>query len=124
MENAIEPYRQSGYVITSQTDSAITLRAPAPYFSGNLFVVSLIFMWPLAVYYLFQYNQRKGRTVCVRMTSQGQIEATGFTLDLMQREREGQRLFHKRLYWALLLMAVVIASGLILLVFTQQHNSF
>ena len=120
LENAIEPYRQSGYVITSQTGSAITLRAPAPYFSGNLFVVSLIFMWPLAIYYLFQYNQRKGRTVCVRMTSQGHIEATGYTLDLMQREREGRRLFHNRFYWTLLLLALVIAVGLILFVSIQQ----
>lgn len=123
LENAIEPYRQAGYVITAQTDSAITLRAPAPYFSGNLFVVSLVFIWPLAIYYLFQYNQRKGRTVCVRMTSQGQIEATGFTLDLIEREREQRRLFHQRLYWVLLLLALVIAISVILIVSIHKHNN-
>jgi hypothetical protein len=116
LENAAEPYREAGYVITSQTGSAITLRAPAPYFSGNLFVVSLILMWPLAIYYLFQYNQRKDRTVCVRLTSQGQIEETGFTLDLLNRDRQRQKSLKRlyvRLFWVLL--GIIICLSLLAL---------
>lgn len=124
LENAVEPYRQAGYVITSQTDSAITLRAPAPYFSGNLFVVSLVFMWPLALYYLFQYNQRKGRTVCVRVTSQGEIEAIGFTLEQLQRERERSRVFHRQLNWVLVILALVMVVCVVLIVFMQKQNNF
>jgi hypothetical protein len=119
LENAIEPYRQSGYVITSQTDSAITLRAPAPYFSGNLFVVSLIFMWPLAVYYLFQYNQRKDRAVCIRLTSQGYIEEIGFTIDLLNRDRQRQESL-RRLYVRLFLVLLGIIICLSLLALYQS----
>lgn len=123
LENAIEPYRQAGYVIASQTDSAITLRAPAPPFSGNLFVVSLVLMWPLAVYYLFQYNQRKDRSVCVRLTSQGHIEEIGFTLDLLSRDRQRQASL-RRLYIRLFLVLMGIVSCLLLLALYQRSKSF
>lgn len=123
LENAIEPYREAGYVITSQTDSAITLRAPAPPFSGNLFVVSLVFMWPLAIYYLFQYNQRKDRSVCVRLTSQGQVEETGFTLDLLDRDQQRQASF-RRLYIRLFIALLVIITSLFLLALYQRAKSF
>lgn len=53
----------------------------------------------------------------MRLTSQGQIEATGFTLNLMRDERERQRLFHKRFYRVLLLLAFVIVS----LIFFRFH---
>jgi hypothetical protein len=119
LENAIEPYREAGYVITSQTDSAITLRAPAPRFSGNLFVLSLVFMWPLAIYYLFQYNQRKDRSVCVRMTSQGRIEVTGFTLDLLNRDRQRQAA-SKRLLIVLSLVLLGIICALLLIGLYQR----
>lgn len=88
LENAIEPYRQSGYIITSQTDLAITLRAPTRKFSWTLFVVSLVLLWPVAVIYLILFNQQRDRVVCVRITSQGAVEASGFTLDLLERERQ------------------------------------
>jgi hypothetical protein len=121
LENAIEPYRQAGYVIASQTGSAILLRAPAPYFSGNLFVVSLVFMWPLAIYYLFQYNQRKDRTVCVRLTSQGQIEETGFTLNLLDRDKKRQESL-RRLYIRLflLLLGIVVCLSLLALFLSSK----
>jgi hypothetical protein len=112
LENAAEPYRKAGYVITSQTGSAITLRAPTPNFSGNLFVVSLVLIWPLAIYYLFLYNQRKDRTVCVRLTSQGHIEETGFTLDLLNKDRQRQeslRRLYIRLFLALLGIVVILS---------------
>jgi hypothetical protein len=119
LENAIEPYRQAGYIITSQTDSAITLRAPALPFSGNLFLVSLVLMWPLAVYYLFQYNQRKDRSVCVRLTSQGHIEETGFTLNLFNRDWQRQESL-RRLYIRLFLVLLEIVACLFLLVLYQR----
>lgn len=87
LENAIEPYRQAGYVIISQTESAITLRAPARKFPWILFAISLILLWPVAIIYLIWFNRQTDRTACVRITSQDQIEASGFTLDLLERER-------------------------------------
>jgi predicted membrane metal-binding protein len=91
LENAIEPYRQAGYVIIFQSDSAITLRPPSPKFAWGRFMLGLFLLWPLAVVYLIRFNQWRDRCVCVRLTSQGQIEATGFTLDLL--ETEGRRQF-------------------------------
>lgn len=123
LENAIEPYREAGYLITSQTDSAIILRAPVPKFSGNLFVVSLVFMWPLAVYYLLQYNRYRDRTVCVRMTSQGQIEEIGFTLQLLDRERQ-QQASSKRLLLVLSLVLLGVVCGLLLISLYQSSKSF
>lgn len=93
-------------------------RACSP-FSGNLFVVSLVLMWPHAVYYLFQYNQRKDRSVCVRLTSQGHIEETGFTLDLFNRDRQRQESL-RRLYIRLFLVLLGIIACLFLLILYQR----
>jgi uncharacterized protein with PQ loop repeat len=90
LENAIEPYLNAGYLITSQTELSITLRAPARRFSWILFLLSLLIMWPVAVIYLIWFNQRRDRTICVRITSKGDIEIVGFTLRLFYRERKRQ----------------------------------
>jgi hypothetical protein len=87
LENAIEPYRQAGYTIIYQSDSAITLRPPMPKFQWVRFIVALFLLWPVAVVYLIRFNRWRDRSVCVRLTSQGQIEASGFTLDLLEEER-------------------------------------
>jgi hypothetical protein len=49
LENAIEPYLGAGYLITSQTELSMTLRAPARRFSWILFLPSLILVWPAAL---------------------------------------------------------------------------
>jgi hypothetical protein len=76
-------------------------------------------MWPLAIYYLFQYNQRKDRSVCVRLTSQGHIEETGFTLDLLDRDRRRQASL-RRLYIRLFLVLLGIVACLFLLALYQR----
>jgi hypothetical protein len=115
LENAIEPYRQAGYAITYQSDSAITLRPPIPKFSWSKFMVGLFLLWPLAIVYLIRFNLWRDRIVCVRLTSQGQIEATGFTLDLLERECRRQFPFNpSRVVLFLLLLGVI--GGLIFII--------
>jgi len=94
LENAAEPYRQAGYVITSQTDLAMTLQAPARRFPWLFFLLSLLIVWPVAVIYLVWFNQHRDRTVCVRLTSHGYVEETGFVLDLLIRERRRQKIIY------------------------------
>jgi hypothetical protein len=119
LENAIEPYRQSGYVITSQTDSAIMLRAPAPNFSWGMFAIGLFLLWPVAIYYWLRFNHSKERNVCVRITSQEEIEATGFTLDLLEREQQRQ-LSSKRLYTVIFLLVLLIIGGVLLFIVIRE----
>jgi hypothetical protein len=122
LENAIEPYRRARYVITSQTDSAITLRAPVRPFSWALFLTALFLLWPVAVVYLIRFNQRRDRSVCVRITSQGQIEASGFTLDLLERERQPRPAFTpSRIALFLLILGVIL--GALFLTYVGINNS-
>lgn len=92
LENAIEPYRRAGYVIIFQSDSAITLRPPAPNFAWGRFILGMFLLWPVAVVYLIRFNMRRDRCVCIRLTSQGNVEAMGFTLDLLERENKSYSL--------------------------------
>jgi hypothetical protein len=79
-------------------------------------------MWPLAIYYLFQYNQRKDRTVCVRLTFQGQIEAIGFTLDLFDKDRQRQE-WLRRLYTRLFLALLGVIICLFMLALYQSTRT-
>lgn len=119
LENAIEPYREAGYIITSQTDSAITLRGPAPNFSWRLFVIGLFLLWPVAIYYWLRFNHRREKSVCVRVTSQGQIEAAGFTLDQLKGEQQRQ-LSTRRLYSVLFLLVLLLVGGALLFVVLRE----
>src|SRR5205085_12473583 len=78
--------------ITSQSEGAITLTQPREKFSYLLFLFLLI-IWPLAILYLVYFNTRSIKSVCVRVTSQGEIEASGYTLKMVERERRRERLF-------------------------------
>ncbi|MDQ3816224.1 MAG: hypothetical protein M3362_00870 [Acidobacteriota bacterium] len=93
LERAIEPYRQEGFTITSQSEGAITLSPPPERLSYLVFFITLVLFWPVAVIYLVSFNSHKNRQVCVRLTSQGRIEETGYTLEALARDRgRGQRL--------------------------------
>jgi ABC-type spermidine/putrescine transport system permease subunit II len=92
LEQAIEPYRQAGFVVTSQTEGSITLALPPEKFSYLIFIVTLILVWPVAVLYLVSFNNQRGRSVCLRVTSQGYVEASGYTLGVIDRERKRRRL--------------------------------
>lgn len=91
LEKTIEPYRRAGFVITSQSEGAITLVYPPEKFSFLVFFFALVMFWPAALVYLILFNNRKERRVCVRLTSQGHIEELGYTLEVAERERRRER---------------------------------
>lgn len=103
LEQAIEPYRRSGFVVVSQSEGAITLSAPPERFSYLLFFITLVLFWPVAVIYLVSFNSHKNRQVCVRVTAQGQIEETGYTFEVIAKERRRGR-------WLLLLLVISIPT--------------
>jgi hypothetical protein len=109
LEQEIEPYRRKGFVVTSQSESAITLALPPERFSYLLFIV-LLLIWPLAVLYLVSYYTQSVKTVCLRYTSQGDIEASGYTLEDIARERRRRKLTYR----LVLVIAVVILLILLL----------
>jgi predicted nucleic acid-binding Zn ribbon protein len=114
LEQAITPYRRAGFIITSQTEGAITLVLPSEKFSYLFFIITLILLWPVAVIYLVSHNNQKEKNVCVRITSQGDIEASGYTLEAIERER-------KR-WWLLSLLFVAGVVILILLFLVLRYR--
>jgi hypothetical protein len=90
LEQAIEPYRRAGFILTSQSEGAITLDYPRARFNYLLFLV-LLLVWPLALLYLISFNNRGSKRVCLRVTSQGQIEESGYTLAVAEREWRRKR---------------------------------
>jgi len=98
LEQAIEPYHRKGFIVTSQSAGAIILTPPSERFNYLLFFITLVLFWPIAVVYLVSFNSHKNKQVCVRLTSQGHIEETGYTLEVLAKER--------RRGWRLLLIAI------------------
>lgn len=113
LEKAIEPYRQKGFTVTSQSESAITLTSPPERFSYPIFFITIILFWPVAVIYLVSFNSSKNRQVCVRLTSQGYIEETGYTLEEVIRARR----HNLRLLFIAVAISVVLVLTLLLLRF-------
>lgn len=109
LEEAIEPYRRAGFIITSQSEGSITLVQPRAKFSYLLFIF-LLLVWPLAVLYLISFNNRRERRVCVRVTSQGQIEESGYTLVVAKRDRKRAQLVYS-------IILVILIIVMILLIF-------
>lgn len=109
LEDAIEPYRRAGFVITTQSEGAITLVYPPAKFSFLLFI-ALLLIWPLAVIYLVSYTTQRGRSVCLRITSQGYIEVSGYTLEAMAKDRR------RRMTVAVLVLAIVVAVILFIII--------
>ena len=114
LEQAIEPYRRAGFIVTSQSENAITLALPAERFSYLLFIV-LLLIWPLAVIYLVYYSTQRQKSVCLRSTSQGYIEVSGYTLEAIERERRRG----KFTYRLLLVFIVIILLTLLWLYFPR-----
>jgi hypothetical protein len=92
LERVIEPYRQAGYTIMAQSEGAITLIAKPKKFNYMGFIFALLLFWPAAIIYLIIFNNRGDRSVCVRITSTGNIEETGYTLAVANKERSRDRL--------------------------------
>jgi hypothetical protein len=110
LERAIEPYRQMGFVILSQSEGAITLIYPSKKFSYLAFIFWLVLFWPIAAIYLISYNNQKDKSVCIRITSQGLIEESGYTLKVIEGER-------RRDWWlAVIAITIFVISVIALLV--------
>jgi|ERR1044071_3596639 hypothetical protein len=109
LEQAIEPYRRVGFVVISQSEGAITLTLPPERFSYVLFIL-LLLIWPLAVIYLVYHNSQRGKSVCLRVTSQGYIEESGYTLAVLERDRR------RRIFISVLLFSLVAAVVLFILI--------
>lgn len=105
LEQAIEPYRRAGFIVTSQSQGAITLTVPPERFSYAFFIFALILLWPVAVIYLVSFNNQRGKSVCLRITSQGYIEESGYTLEMLARARRRRRFIRILLFT---LLAIVI----------------
>lgn len=102
LEDAAQPYIDSGYIVMSQTDSSLTLVRPRPRFSVILFIVMLIVFWPMAIIYSAVNRSKRDKAVCLRITSRGEIEATG---DVLNGEKRG-------VSFAVLLIVIIAASTL------------
>jgi hypothetical protein len=107
LEQAIEPYRRAGFVVTSQSEGAITLAIPLERFSYLLFII-LLLIWPLAVIYLVSYNTQREKIVCLRVTSQGYIEESGYTLRVLARDRRRRIIISVALFSLLAVVTVFI----------------
>jgi hypothetical protein len=77
LEHAAEPYLDSGYSVYSQTDSSLTLMRKRRQFSVIIFLLLLIVFWPAAIIYSAVNRSRRDKVICLRITSQGDIEASG-----------------------------------------------
>jgi predicted nucleic acid-binding Zn ribbon protein len=116
LEGAIEPYRRAGFVVTSQSETAVTLALPSERFSYLLFIV-LLLIWPVAVLYLVSHNLQREKSVCLHFTSQGYIEVSGYTLEDIERERR------RRKFTNLLLFSLLAALVLIILVIVYSRGA-
>lgn len=116
LEHAIEPYRSTGFIVVSQSEGAITLVSPPEKFNYLYFVVFLMLFWPLAIYYAVSFNNRRNRSVCVRVTSQGYIEESGCTLEVVAKERKRERWVG----FALIAIFLLLALSAIAVLFSPQ----
>jgi predicted nucleic acid-binding Zn ribbon protein len=110
LEAAIEPYRRAGFVVTSQSEGSIILSYPSGKFSYFAFIFWLVLFWPIALIYLISYNNRKSKSVCVRITSQGYIEESGYTLKVIEDERRRDRRIG---YIAITIIALIVLAILV-----------
>lgn len=112
LEEAIEPYRRAGFVITSQSEGAITLARPRARFNYFLFII-LLLVWPLAVLYLISFNNRRERRVCLRVTSQGQIEESGYTLAIATKDRKREQAVNSFILGMLIAVMILLILWII-----------
>lgn len=110
LEGAAQPYIDAGYTVMGQTESSLTLVRPRPRFSVTLFIILLVVLWPTAIIYSAVNRSRRDETVCLRITSQGYIEATGGVL-----EREGRRVSSTAFLLIVLASVILTALPLILI---------
>ncbi len=107
LEHAIEPYLRAGYMVTAQSDRAITLMGRPQRFSYLAFILALLLFWPVAVIYLVMHHNRRSRSVCVRLTSDGYLEESGYILAAAVAER-------RREQWVALLVTLLSVTVIVI----------
>ncbi len=120
LERCAEPYLHAGYTVISQTHSSLTLLRPSAPFSTALFIVLLIVFWPGAIIYSVSNRNRRNQMVCLRVTSQGEVEATG-NGTMEQRRAAKRRANQFAIVAMMLLLIAVIGAGWILV--KNNHTS-
>lgn len=111
LEQASEPYRRKGFIVTSQSEGAITLTLPPEKFSYLIFIFTMLLLWPAAIIYLISHYNQRGKNVCLRLTSQGYIEESGYTLGTLARDRK------RRIIIGVMIFSLV---ALVILVFLMR----
>src|SRR3982751_4179692 len=104
LEQATEPYRLAGFIVISQSEGTITLVQPRVKFNYLLFII-LLLVWPLAIIYLISFNNKREKWVCLRVTSQGQIEESGYTLAASERDYR-----HGQLVYSIILIILIVIN--------------
>lgn len=120
LERCAEPYLRAGYRIVSQTHSSLTLLRPSPPFSTALFIVLLIVFWPGAIIYSVSNRNQRGQMVCLRVTSGGEVEATGE--GTLERRREAARRAHRSAV-AVAVLLMMAVSGAAIWLFIQSNDA-
>lgn len=111
LEKAVEPYHHAGFIVVSQSEDALTLAYLSERFNYLLFVIFLLVFWPIAIFYLISFNNRRGRIVTIRITTEGYIEESGYTLDLIARR-------HRQEHWiGLIIIGILVLLTLSALAF-------
>lgn len=120
LERCAEPYLRAGYTIISQTHSSLTLLCPSPPFSTALFIVLLIVFWPGAIIYSVSNRNQRGQMVCLRVTAEGEVEATGE--GTLERRRAAARRTNQLVVVAMMLLLIaIIGAGWMLI--KDNHSS-
>lgn len=109
LERCAEPYLRAGYTIISQTHSSLTLLCPSPPFSTALFIVLLIVFWPGAIIYTVSNRNQRGQMVCLRVTSEGEVDATGD--GTLERRRAAARRTNQLVVVAMMLLVIAIIGA-------------
>jgi ABC-type spermidine/putrescine transport system permease subunit II len=117
LEQAVEPYRRAGFIIASQSERAITLVYPRAKFN-YLFFLILLLIWPLALLYLISFNHKREQMVCLRVTSEGRIEADGYTLAMAERDRRREQ----RANSIILAILIIVMVALVFLILHLTGN--
>lgn len=111
LEEAVRPYRERGYMITQQNEMSMTLVGPREPLNLVTLALLLIFFWPGGLIYLIANRNQGERAAFFRLTSDGKIEVSGYTLTALEAEERRQARSQK-IWWTV----AVVLIGLILLI--------
>lgn len=86
LEEAIAAYAAEGYQVTSRTPASVTMVRPKEA-EGGTFVFLLVLALPITLLLFLLHRRPRNRTVVLRVLGSGAVQASGYTLEAMARER-------------------------------------